>query len=149
VAALGGAGDDDGLAVGASVAVAFRVFCGRCVYCLRGREEACLADPRGATAPVAMGVTRAGGYAEYVLAPRRNCMPLPAGLSAAEACTAVIDGATAWHLVERARVAAGDHVLVVGASGGVGTFAVQMARARGRPWQRWRGGRKRRGVWRS
>ncbi len=118
-------------AVGTLVAVAFRIFCGQCYYCQRGREEACIADPRGAGAPVGFGVTAPGGYAEYVRVPARNCLPLPAGSDPAVACTAVVDGTTAWHLVERARVAAGDRVLVVGATGGVGLYALQMARERG------------------
>jgi NADPH:quinone reductase-like Zn-dependent oxidoreductase len=118
-------------AVGTPVALAFRLFCGRCYYCLRGHEEACIADPRGANAPVAFGVTAPGGYAEYVRAPIQNCLPLPAGLDPAAACTAVVDGATAWHMVDRARVAPQERVLIVGATGGVGLYALQIARARG------------------
>jgi NADPH:quinone reductase-like Zn-dependent oxidoreductase len=116
---------------GTPVALAFRLFCGRCRYCLVGREEACLADPRARNAPVAVGVTTPGGFAEYVLAPAQNWLPVPAGLAAADACTAVVDGTTAWHMLDRARVHSGDQVLVVGATGGVGLFAVQMARLRG------------------
>ena len=116
---------------GTPVAVAFRLFCGRCANCLVGREEACLADPRGLTAPVAVGVTMSGGFAEYVVVPARNCLPLPAGLAPEAACTAVVDGATAWHMAERARVREGESVLVVGASGGVGLCAIQIALLRG------------------
>ena len=125
------AADEPVPAAGTPVAVAFRLFCGQCYYCLRGREETCIADPRGASAPLGVGVTAPGGYAEYVHVPARNCLPLPAGVTAADACTAVVDGTTAWHLVERARVAAGDRVLVVGATGGVGLYALQIARERG------------------
>ena len=117
--------------VGTAVALAFRIFCGQCYYCLRGREEACSSDPRGATAPVALGVTAPGGYAEYVVVPAKNCLPLPTGVEPADACTAVVDGATAWHMVDRARVAPEERVLVVGATGGVGLYAMQIARARG------------------
>ncbi len=117
--------------VGTPVALAFRLFCGRCYYCLRGHEEACIADPRGANAPVAFGVTAPGGYAEYVRAPVKNCLPLPPGLAAESACTAVVDGATAWHMVDRARVAPQERVLIVGATGGVGQYALQIARGRG------------------
>jgi NADPH:quinone reductase-like Zn-dependent oxidoreductase len=131
VEAVGPAGDEAPLAVGTSVAVAFRLFCGRCYYCLRGREEACIADPRGAVAPLAVGVVTPGGYAEYVRVPAKNCLPLPAGLALDAACTAVVDGTTAWHLIERARVAPEDYVLVVGATGGVGLYAVQIASAHG------------------
>ncbi|HLH25330.1 MAG TPA: zinc-binding dehydrogenase [Chloroflexota bacterium] len=117
--------------LGTPVALAFRIFCGRCYYCLRGHEEACIADPRGANAPVAIGVTAPGGWAEYVLAPAKNCLPLPPGLAAEIACTAVVDGTTAWHLLDRARVAPDERVLVVGATGGVGLYALQIARQRG------------------
>jgi NADPH:quinone reductase-like Zn-dependent oxidoreductase len=117
--------------VGAPIALAFRIFCGQCHYCLLGREEACTADPHGASAPVAFGVTAPGGWAEYVVAPAKNCLPLPAGLAADAACTAVVDGTTAWHMVDRARVAPEERVLVVGATGGVGLYALQMARQRG------------------
>jgi NADPH:quinone reductase-like Zn-dependent oxidoreductase len=117
--------------VGEPVAVAFRIFCGQCYYCQRGHEEACIADPRGASAPVAFGVTAPGGYAEYVCVPAKNCLPLPAGVNPADACTAVVDGTTAWHLVERTRVTVSDRVLIVGATGGVGLYALQMARERG------------------
>ncbi len=126
-----GAATPDAPSPGTPVALAFRLFCGRCYYCLRGREEACLADPRGLGAPVAFGVTAPGGFAEYVVAPAVNCLPLPAGLAPDVACTAVVDGTTAWHMVDRARVAPEEHVLVMGASGGVGLYAVQIARARG------------------
>jgi NADPH:quinone reductase-like Zn-dependent oxidoreductase len=117
--------------VGTPIALAFRLFCGQCYYCLLGREEACIADPRGANAPVAFGVTEPGGWAEYVVAPAKNCLPLPAGLEPATACTAVVDGTTAWHMVDRARVAPEERVLVVGATGGVGLYALQIARQRG------------------
>jgi NADPH:quinone reductase-like Zn-dependent oxidoreductase len=131
VAAVGPAGADEAPAVGSTVALAFRLFCGRCAHCLRGLDEACLADSRGLTAPLAFGVTAPGGYAEYVLTPVRNCLPLPAGLAPDAACTGVLDGVTAWHLVDRARITEGERVLVVGATGGVGLYVVQIARLRG------------------
>lgn len=131
VEALGPLPPDEAVAMGTPVALAFRLFCGRCAMCLIGREEVCLADPRGLAAPLAFGVTAPGGYAEHVLAPAKNCLPLPAGLAPEAACSAVVDGTTAWHMVERARVRDGDRVLLVGATGGVGLYALQMARARG------------------
>jgi NADPH:quinone reductase-like Zn-dependent oxidoreductase len=131
VEALGPGTEGIAPAVGTPVALAFRIFCGQCYYCLRGREEACIADPRGAGAPVAFGVTAPGGWAQYLVAPAKNCLPLPAGVAPDAASTAVVDGTTAWHLVDRARVAPEERVLVVGATGGVGLYAVQMARLRG------------------
>ena len=54
---------------GTPAAVACHVFCGRCHYCLRGREEACNADPRSANAPMVVGLPSEGGDVEYVIAP--------------------------------------------------------------------------------
>ena len=120
-----------GLRPGQKVAIAFRVFCGRCHYCLQGREEACNADPHSANAPIMVGLPSEGGYAEYVLVPARNVLPLPDGVDLAAACAAALDGVTAWHETQRAEVQAGDRVLVTGASGGLGTFFIQFAKQRG------------------
>ena len=116
---------------GQRVVIAFRVFCGRCHYCLRGREEACNADPRSANAPIMVGLPSEGGYAEYVLAPAQNILKIPDGVANDAACAAVLDGATAWHETDRAGVGPGDHVLVTGATGGLGTFFIQIAKLRG------------------
>ena len=120
-----------GLEPGQRVGVAMRLFCGRCHYCLRGQEELCLSDPRSTTAPAIPGAFTEGGYAEYTVVPAPNAIPLPDEVSFDSACTAALDGVTAWHMIERARVAPGDRVLVVGASGGLGTFFLQMCRLRG------------------
>jgi 2-desacetyl-2-hydroxyethyl bacteriochlorophyllide A dehydrogenase len=121
----------DGLTVGEQVAVAMRLFCGRCVYCLRGEEQRCINDPRSTTAPALPGTFTEGGYAEATVVPARNAVPLPAGVSVDDACAAALDGVTSWHMIERGRVEPGDRVLVVGASGGVGTFSLQLCRLRG------------------
>jgi NADPH:quinone reductase-like Zn-dependent oxidoreductase len=74
----------------------------------------------------------AGAYAEYVAAPSRQLARKPASLSHAEAAALPLAGLTAWQaLVDTARVAAGQRVLIHGAGGGVGHLAVQIARARG------------------
>ena len=113
------------------VSVAFRVFCGRCHYCLLGREEACNADPHSANAPIMVGLPSEGGFAESVVVPAKNVLPIPDGLDLDAGCVAVLDGVTAWHETERAGVGPGDHVLVTGASGGLGTFFIQFAKLRG------------------
>jgi NADPH:quinone reductase-like Zn-dependent oxidoreductase len=75
--------------------------------------------------------TCGGAFAEYVAAPATTVAHKPASLSFEQAAAAPISGATALQAVQKAAVTAGQHVLVTGASGGVGTFAVQIAKAMG------------------
>jgi NADPH:quinone reductase-like Zn-dependent oxidoreductase len=73
-----------------------------------------------------------GGAAEYVVVPADRLAPAPAALSAAEAASLVVAGATALIAVrDTVRLAPGEKVLVRGAAGGVGTAAVQLAHALG------------------
>lgn len=73
-----------------------------------------------------------GAYAEYALVPANQLVPRPAALSPAEAAALPDSALTALEAVrDTARVAAGQSVLVIGASGGVGSYAVQIARAVG------------------
>ncbi|WP_433754491.1 NADP-dependent oxidoreductase [Nocardia sp. CA-135398] len=74
----------------------------------------------------------AGGYAEYVVAPSRQLVRKPSGLTHAEAAALPLAGLTAWQmLVDIAELQAGQRVLIHGAGGGVGHLAVQIAKARG------------------
>ncbi|MEU6039951.1 NADP-dependent oxidoreductase [Actinomadura sp. NPDC047616] len=74
----------------------------------------------------------AGAYAEYVTAPARHFARMPDEIGFAEAAALPLAGLTAWQmLTEVADVAAGQRVVVVGAAGGVGHLAVQIAKARG------------------
>jgi len=73
-----------------------------------------------------------GAFAERVAVPEGLVATKPTNLTAAEAAAVPLAGSTALQAVrDHARIAAGDRVLVIGASGGVGTFAVQLARAVG------------------
>ncbi|MDX3755539.1 NAD(P)-dependent alcohol dehydrogenase [Streptomyces sp. AK02-04a] len=73
-----------------------------------------------------------GGAAEYVVVPADRLAPAPAALSAAEAASLAVAGATALIAVrDTVRLAPGEKVLVRGAAGGVGTAAVQLAHALG------------------
>ncbi|MGY1725689.1 NAD(P)-dependent alcohol dehydrogenase [Geodermatophilus sp. SYSU D01062] len=77
------------------------------------------------------GIGRAT-FAEYAVAPARKLAPLPPGLGPEQAATVPVSGLTALQAVrDHGRVRAGQRVLVLGASGGVGGFAVQVARAAG------------------
>ena len=71
-------------------------------------------------------------YAQYVVVAPSDLYPKPAHLTFNEAAAVSLGGLTAWQaVVENANVQAGQHVLVTGAAGGVGLFAVQLARWKG------------------
>jgi NADPH2:quinone reductase len=73
-----------------------------------------------------------GGFGTHTLAPAKLCMPLPAGFSAIDGAAFIMTYATSHHaLVDRAALQAGETVLVLGAAGGVGTAAIQIAKAMG------------------
>lgn len=68
-----------------------------------------------------------GGYAEQAVAPAETLVPLPAGLSPADAVTLGGSGAVAHFALRRAGFTPGESVLVRGAAGGIGVMAVQLA----------------------
>lgn len=72
-----------------------------------------------------------GAFAEYVAAPHGRLARKPATLTFAQAAAVPMGAITALQGLRHAGVAAGQHVLVLGASGGVGTFAVQLAKHAG------------------
>ena len=73
-----------------------------------------------------------GGYAEYCAAPVPQCLPVPRGLDAVQAAALPETVFTVWtNVFERGRLSAGETLLVHGGSSGIGTTAIQMARARG------------------
>ena len=73
-----------------------------------------------------------GGFASHALAPAASCLPLPPGFGYVDAAAFIMTYATSHHaLVDRAQLKAGETVLVLGAAGGVGTAAIQIAKAVG------------------
>ncbi len=73
-----------------------------------------------------------GGFGTHTLAPAALCMPLPEWFSHVDAAAFIMIYATSWHaLMDRAQLKAGETVLVLGAAGGVGTAAIQIAKAAG------------------
>ena len=73
-----------------------------------------------------------GGFGTHTLAPAKLCMPLPEGFPAVDAAAFIMIYATSHHaLIDRAQLKAGETVLVLGAAGGVGTAAIQIAKAAG------------------
>lgn len=95
--------------------------CARCEACLDGRDNECAAYD-------VLGYRSDGGYAEYVKVPVRNLVAIPDAIGFVEAAAFPLTFLTAWHmLVTRARLRAGEDVLVVGAGSGVGQAAIQIA----------------------
>jgi len=73
-----------------------------------------------------------GGFGTHTLATAALCMPLPDAMSFEDAAAFIMTYATSHHaLIDRAQLKAGDTVLVLGAAGGVGTAAIQIAKAVG------------------
>ncbi len=99
--------------------------CGECDYCLAGYDNRC-------DRWQLLGETRSGTYAQYVVVPARNVYPLPDDFDYHAAAAAALVFQTAWHsLVTRGNLRPGEHVLVVGASGGVNTASIQIAKMAG------------------
>jgi NADPH:quinone reductase-like Zn-dependent oxidoreductase len=78
-----------------------------------------------------IGHGRDGGYAEYCAVPAENAHSVDSDMSDAELATFCCAYLTAEHMLDRARVSAGERVLVTGAAGGVGGGLIQLCRARG------------------
>jgi NADPH2:quinone reductase len=73
-----------------------------------------------------------GGYAEYAVAPAPQCMPVPKGFSMAEAASLPETYFTVWtNVFERGRLQPGETFLVHGGASGIGTTAIQLAKALG------------------
>lgn len=105
------------------VCVHYLISCGACYHCNRGQEQYC---ETGAM----VGQHRPGGWAEFIVVPERNAVPLPAGISFPHAAVLMCSSATALHALKRGRLSGGDRVAVFGV-GGLGMSAVQLARALG------------------
>ncbi|TGG91169.1 Zn-dependent oxidoreductase [Natronospirillum operosum] len=78
-----------------------------------------------------IGHGRDGGYAEYTAVPAENAYHVTSDISDAELATFCCAYLTAEQMLERSRLSAGERVLVTGASGGVGSAIIQLARVRG------------------
>jgi putative PIG3 family NAD(P)H quinone oxidoreductase len=73
-----------------------------------------------------------GGYAEYCAAPAPQCLPIPAGMTAISAAAVPETFFTVWtNLFQRGGLRSGEHVLIHGGTSGIGTTAIQLARAFG------------------
>ena len=112
---------DGEFAAGRRVMLQPGLSCGRCVSCLDGRDNECLSYD-------VLGYRSNGGYAEYVTVPVQNLIAIPDAIGFVEAAAFPLTFLTAWHmLITRARLRAGEDVLVIGAGSGVGQAAIQIA----------------------
>jgi acryloyl-coenzyme A reductase len=118
--------DVDSVSVGERVTSTLYLTCGRCRYCLSGRETIC-ADFKGY-----IGIHTPGAYAEYTTVPAVNLVKLPDSISFPEGSVLANAIGTPYHaLTKRARLQPGERIIVTGAGGGVGAHAVQLARMMG------------------
>lgn len=106
---------------GDRVVINSNIGCGACEFCLAGWDNRCLHWNL-------LGETLPGTYAQYVSVPARQLLQVPDGFDLRTAAAAGLVYHTAWHsLVQRAHLQPGEHVLVIGASGGVNTASIQIA----------------------
>ncbi len=95
--------------------------CGRCGACVDGRDNECARYD-------VLGYRSDGGYAEIVKVPVQNLIAIPDAIGFVEAAAFPLAFLTAWHmLITRAKLKAGEDVLVLGAGSGVGQAAIQIA----------------------
>lgn len=114
-----------GWAHGDRVVVYPSTSCGQCESCRRDEVSMCLNHRL-------IGEHRRGGFAEYLVVPARNLKRVPDGFPLDQAAAASLVFLTAWRmLITRARLRAGESVLIVGAGGGVNTAAIQVAKLAG------------------
>jgi S-(hydroxymethyl)glutathione dehydrogenase/alcohol dehydrogenase len=129
-----GAGCRD-IKAGDGVIIGMRYKCGRCRYCLSGRENLCERRPAPPSLKKSDGtvVTRwnVGGFAEYVSVPGYMTFKIPAGMPMEEASIVGCRVTTAYNAVKhRARLEPGDSALVIGC-GGIGLNTVQFLKCFG------------------
>lgn len=111
------------VSIGDRVVCHFYLTCGVCRFCRSGREPLC------ENFAGYVGMACDGGYAEYMKISAPNLCPLPEGIAFVDASIISDAIATPLHACrEEARVGPGDDVLIIGAGGGVGIHAVQMAK---------------------
>jgi NADPH:quinone reductase-like Zn-dependent oxidoreductase len=111
--------------MGARVVLNPGVSCGRCQFCLTGKDNYCAQYQL-------LGVDLPGGYAQLVKIPEQNAVPLPASIAWEAAACVPVPFVTAWTMLfEKAQLQPGEWVLVHAAGSGVGSAAIQLARLGG------------------
>ena len=116
------ASETGGLETGDHVVINANLGCGKCEFCLAGKDNMCRDWHL-------LGETVRGTYAEYVSLPVKQLYRLPKDFDFHQAAAAALVYQTAWHsLVKRGELQRGEIVLIVGAGGGVNTASVQIAK---------------------
>jgi NADPH:quinone reductase-like Zn-dependent oxidoreductase len=111
--------------IGARVAVLSYMRCRACPYCLKGEEDTCMKSRH-------IGLHRWGGYAEYVAVPAANTFSIPDSVSFPEATFISRHFPMAFNLLEnKARLQRGEWVLIMGATGALGSCGIQVAKLLG------------------
>lgn len=111
--------------VGDRVVINSNLGCGKCPACVAGQDNRCRNWHL-------LGETVRGTLAEYVVVPATNIMLIPDGFESRKAAAAALVFHTAWHsLIVRGALRPSESVLIVGASGGVNTASIQIARLAG------------------
>lgn len=101
-----------------------RIFDGTCEYCLAGKEYLC-------TNGGLLGVTSNGGFCQRISVHEKNLVKLESDVSDEMAASLTVSALTAYHALRRANVSGGQKILIYGASGNTGIFAVQIAKSLG------------------
>jgi len=116
--------DAKGVEIGDRRVVYPWIGCGECTSCKRGDEHLC-------TPGQALGIVKNGGFAEYVLVPHSRYLFDKGDVSDSLAATYACSGLTAYGALKKVgALEAGDEVVIIGA-GGVGSMAIQVAKASG------------------
>jgi NADPH:quinone reductase-like Zn-dependent oxidoreductase len=112
------------LPIGTRVLLQPGLSCGTCEACVEGGDNLCARFD-------VVGLLTDGGCAEYVSVPAGNLVAIPDRIGFVEAAAFPLTFLTAWHMLARAGLRAGDVVLVLAGGSGVGQAAIQVARALG------------------
>lgn len=108
---------------GDRVCLHYLVTCGHCRYCNMGREQFCV---EGAM----IGKHRDGGYAEYIVVPACNAVPLANEVPFEQGAIMMCSSSTSFHALRKAELQEGESVAVFGV-GGLGMSAIQLAKIMG------------------
>ena len=113
------------VAVGDRIVVHPSISCGQCEFCVRGDASLCLGYQL-------LGETMTGTCCEKLVIPTANAIAIPDTMSFEDAASIPLVFTTAWRmLITRARLKAGEDILILGASAGVGIACIQIAKVAG------------------